>query len=242
MSKFRISLAVALPAAALALGACQVYPASGGGSYRTTETVVDRSEPDRVYYYEGQDTTNVYYYETSRPTVIVNRHIYRENDGRTYYVERVGGSDRRYYYDDHAARNRHGRNLDQNHPYVQPRGATTYGSYDDSYHGTTVNFVLETSTPQRVHYRQTSDTTNVYYYDQRHPDVVVNSRVYREKDGRTFYVDRDAGKDRRFYFDDSAAKSRHPGKDKDDDRRNDGNGKGKDKDKDNGKDGGKGHK
>jgi hypothetical protein len=203
----------ALPVLALAFAACApaqpVAVTGGSGSdaggvpaAQQTDTEADLSGAQRVYYHEPSDDSNVSYFDRRSPEVVVTRVICRERDGRTYYVERQGGADRHFYFDDAAAR-----------AYRPRRDA------DDSFSGITLKFVLEASQPERVHYRESRDVTNVYYYDQRRPEVVVTSRVYRERDGRTFYVDRDGGKDRRFYFDDKAAHARHHDRD---DRRGDG--------------------
>lgn len=71
--------------------------------------------------------------------------------------------------------------------------------------------VAERYYPERIHFREPSDTVNVYYYDSRRPDVVISRRVYREADGRTYYIEREPSADRRYYFDDDAARSRTPG-------------------------------
>lgn len=219
MKKRRSTLIVAgaaLPALALALGACVVRDrgySSNAGYGSTTTVVTESSYPERVYYREPQDPVNVYYYEASRPDVIINRHVYRESDGRTYYVERVGNMDRRFYYDDNAARNRR--------PF-QHRDTVVYGSsqpYRESSRETVI--VAEQVYPQRVHYRDSHDTTNVYYYEAQRPDVIVTRPVYREKDGRTYYVEREGNTERRLYYDDNRA-LRNPkppkgrGRDKDD--------------------------
>jgi len=98
-------LAAALTAAALGLGACAVRYAEVGGDEPYTDVYAEAETvyPQRVHYREPADTVNVYYYEESRPDVVVERPIFREQSGRTYYVEREHGADRRYYYDDRKA-------------------------------------------------------------------------------------------------------------------------------------------
>ncbi len=104
----------ALPVVALALGACAWRVAADDGygePYGGTEVVAETSYPTRVHYRDPDDSLNVYYYDEGRPDVVFNRPVYRENDGRTYYVEHEGGADRRFYYDDRKAMKRPHKNV-----------------------------------------------------------------------------------------------------------------------------------
>ena len=129
------SLALPVAAAALcvlSLGACAMRGTNdrdaGRDTYLGGRYVAERAYPQRVHYHEASDNDNVYYYDERRPDVIVERRMYRENDGRTYYVEREGGSDRRWYFDDDAARSR-GPGRGRGRHYDHPDGRT--GDYDD---------------------------------------------------------------------------------------------------------------
>ena len=75
---------------------------------RGNDVVAERYYPERVHFRDPQDTVNVYYFDERRPDIVISRRVYREADGRTYYVEREPAADRRYYFDDAAARNRRG--------------------------------------------------------------------------------------------------------------------------------------
>ena len=69
---------------------------------------------------------------------------------------------------------------------------------------------VETCYPERVHYCEPADTRSVHYYDERRPDVVVSRLTYREGGGLSYYIERELDTDRRFYYDDDAARRRGP--------------------------------
>lgn len=96
---------VALPVLCLALGACMSDRAAAD---RGNDVVAERYYPERIHFRDPADTVNVYYFDERRPDIVISRRVYRETDGRTYYVEREPAADRRYYFDDDEARNRRG--------------------------------------------------------------------------------------------------------------------------------------
>jgi hypothetical protein len=102
------TMRAAAPLLALALGACALSDLDRRGSdpYRRDDVAADRARPQRVHYRYPGDASNVRYYERDRPDVVVQRRMLRESDGRTYYVEREQGADRRTYFDDDDARSR----------------------------------------------------------------------------------------------------------------------------------------
>src|SRR5687767_1893248 len=76
--------------------------------------------------------------------------------------------------------------------------------YDDGYSGPLVYDAY----PTRVHYYEPYDTHNVYFYDRYRPSYFESRHYHRDRHGRTWYAERDRGRERRVHFDDDDARRR----------------------------------
>jgi hypothetical protein len=83
--------------------------------------------------------------------------------------------------------------------------ACAYGRYDGAYETRTYGTEVYEPYPQRVYFYEPADTRHVYWYERGHPDVVLYRPYFREGE-RAYYVERDAGRERRIYFDERDAR------------------------------------